>query len=241
MVVVPAGSFIMGSRQSDSVEKDPEFVEVDPTSRERPRHEVTLARPFAVSMFEVTFDDWDACSAAGACPDAPDSRGRGSMPVINVSWIDAQKYASWLTQLTGKDYRLLSEAEWEYVARAGTDTRYSWGNDIGKANANCDGCGSQSDLQQTAPVGSFRPNAFGIYDMHGNVWEWVEDTWHESYDGAPTDGSAWLQGGNPDLRIIRGGAWRNESYLVHAALRERRNIHVRFDTLGIRVARTLNP
>ena len=143
--------------------------------------------------------------------------------------------------MTGKDYRLLSEAEWEYVARAGADTRYSWGDDLGKGNANCDGCGSPWDLRQTAPAGSFKPNAFGLYDVHGNVWEWVEDTWHENYDGAPADGSAWLQGGDPNYRMIRGGAWRNESYLVRAALRERRNINVRFDTLGFRVARTLNP
>jgi formylglycine-generating enzyme required for sulfatase activity len=238
MVVVPAGAFTMGSPQSES--GGDEF-DAGLTNRERPRHAVTLAKPFAVSKFEVTFDDWDACAAAGACPDAPDSWGRGGMPVINVSWDDAQKYANWLSHLTGQEYRLLSEAEWEYVARAGADTRYSWGDDVGKANANCEGCGSQWDLQQTAPAGSFKPNAFGLYDMHGNVWEWVEDTWHETYEGAPTDGSAWIEGGDPSYRVIRGGAWRNESYLVRAALRERRNINVRFDTLGFRVARTLNP
>ena len=238
MIVVPAGTFTMGSPQSEL--SDPEF-ETDHSVRERPQHEVTLAKPFAVSKFEVTFDDWDACVAAGACPEAPDSWGRSRMPVINVSWGDAKKYVGWLSQLTGKEYRLLTEAEWEYVARAGAVTRYSWGDDLGKANAVCDGCGSPWDLQQTAPAGSFKPNAFGLYDMHGNVWEWVEDTWHENYDGAPTDGSAWLHGGDPDYRMIRGGAWRNESYLVRAALRERRNINVRFDTLGFRVARTLNP
>ena len=108
-------------------------------------------------------------------------------------------------------------------------------------NANCDGCGSQWDLKQTAPVGSLKPNAFGLYDMHGNLWEWVEDSWHENYDGAPTDGSAWLFGGEPSYRVVRGGSWRNESELVRAAARDRRNINVRFDTLGFRVARTMKP
>jgi formylglycine-generating enzyme required for sulfatase activity len=239
MIVVPAGTFTMGAPLTEAT-AEPEF-EGARSGRERPQHEVTLAKPFAVSKFEVTFDDWDACASVGACPDAPDAWGRGRMPVINVSWVDAKKYVGWLSQLTGKEYRLLSEAEWEYAARAGADTRYSWGEELGKGNANCDGCGSPWDLRQTAPAGSFKPNAFGLYEVHGNVWEWLEDTWHENYDGAPTDGSAWLQGGDPNYRIIRGGAWRNESYLVRAALRERRNMNVRFDTLGFRVTRPLNP
>jgi formylglycine-generating enzyme required for sulfatase activity len=108
-------------------------------------------------------------------------------------------------------------------------------------NANCDGCGSPWDLKQTAPVGSFKPNALGLYDMYGNVWEWVEDSWHETYDGAPMDGSAWLRGGDPSFRVVRGGSWRNDSELVRAAVRVRRNINVRFDTLGFRVARSIRP
>jgi formylglycine-generating enzyme required for sulfatase activity len=155
------------------------------------------------------------------------------MPVINVSWVDAKQYVGWLSQLTGKEYRLPTEAEWEYAARAGVNTRYSWGDDLGMGNANCDGCGSQWDLQQTAPVGSFKPNSAG------NVWEWVEDSWHENYDAAPTDGSAWLRGGDPSFRVVRGGSWRNESELVRAAVRFRRNANVRFYTLGFRVARTV--
>jgi formylglycine-generating enzyme required for sulfatase activity len=163
------------------------------------------------------------------------------MPAINVSWDDAEQYVGWLNRITGKEYRLLTEAEWEYAARAGAMTRYSWGDEPNKGNANCDGCGSQWDLQQTAPVGSFKPNAFGLYDMHGNVWEWVYDSWHDNYDGAPLDGSAWLQGGDPSYRVVRGGSWRNDPQLVRAAVRDRRNARVRFDTLGFRVARTLGP
>ena len=229
MVVLPPGKFMMGSPKNES----------DLDASERPQREVTITRPLTVSKFEVTFENWDACVAATACRKVSDSWGRGRMPVINVSWRDAKQYVGWLARLTGKDYRLLSEAEWEYGARAGSKTRYSWGDDPGKGNANCDGCGSRWDLQQTAPVGSFRPNEFGLYDMHGNVWEWVEDVWHSSYDGALNDGSAWLEGGDPSFRVIRGGSWRNETELVGASIRVKRNINVAFDTLGFRVAGSL--
>jgi len=231
MVVIPACKFIMGSPES----------EPDRQASEGPQHEVALARPFAVSKFEVTFVEWDACVAAAGCPRVADRWGRGEMPVINASWGDAKRYVAWLSQLTGKEYRLLTEAEWEYAARAGADTRYSWGDDPRAGNANCDGCGSPWDLKHTAPVGSLKANAFGLHDMHGNVWEWVEDTWHQNYDGAPADGSAWLRGGEPSYRVVRGGSWRNESEQVRAATRFRRNINVGFDTLGFRVARTMKP
>ena len=231
MIVIPSGKFVMGSPES----------EADRDASEGPQHEVTITKPFAVSKFEVMFEEWDACVAAAACPRVPDVWGRERMPAINVSWVDAKQYVGWLSQLTAKEYRFLTEAEWEYAARAGANTRYSWGDDLGRGNANCDGCGSQWDLQQTAPVGSFRPNRLGLYDMHGNVWEWVEDSWHENYNLAPTDGSAWLRGGDPSFRVVRGGSWRNESELVRAAVRFRRNANVRFDTLGFRVARTILP
>ena len=231
MIVVPAGVFTMGSPGN----------EAGRNTSEGPQHEVTIAEPLAVSRFEVTFEEWDACAAAGACPGAAAVWGRGRMPVINVSWTDAKAYVAWLVKLTGKPYRLLSEAEWEYCARAGAKTRYSWGDESGAGNANCDGCGSEWDLAQTAPAGSFKPNAFGLYDMHGNVWEWVEDRWHGNYAGAPANGPAWLQGGLSAFRVIRGGSWRNESELVRAAVRDRRNINVRFDTLGFRIARTMEP
>ena len=231
MIVIPAGTFMMGSPDG----------ELDWEATGRPRHEVVIANAFAVSKFEVTYAEWDACAAAGACPHAEDSWGRGQMPVTNVSWSDARRYLAWLSRSAGKEYRLLTEAEWEYVARAGSTSRYGWGDDPGKGNANCDGCGSRWDLKQTAPVGSFEPNAFGLYDLHGNVWEWVEDSWHASYDSAPIDGRAWVEGGDPNFRIIRGGSWRNEAELIRADVRVKRIIGVRFDTLGFRVARTLSP
>ena len=214
--------------------------EVGRTDGEGPKHEVTIAKPFAVSKYEVTFDQWDACVAAAACPRAKDAWGRRNMPVINVSWDDAQMYVAWLSRLTGKEYRLLTEAEWEYAARAGSKTRYLWGDEPGIGNANCDGCGGASILQ-TAPVGSFRPNAFGIYDMEGNVWEWVEDVWHDNYEGAPADGSAWLEGGDANYRVIRGGSWHNVTELVRTAIRFKRERKVQFDTLGLRVARSIRP
>src|SRR5262245_4152912 len=215
MIVVPAGRFIMGSPGT----------ELGRAGAEGPQHEVTITKPFAVSRFEVTFDQWDACVTAAACPRVDDSWGRGDMPAINVSWIDARQYVGWLSQATGKPYRLLTEAEWEYAARAGATTAFSRGDEAGGGNAACGECGSQWDGRQTAPVGSFKPNAFGLNDTHGNVWEWVEDTWHESYDGAPTDGSAWVRDGDPDYRVIRGGAWRNETEHLRASMRARRNVH----------------
>ena len=170
--------------------------------------QVAIAKPFAVSKFELTFAEWDACVAHGDCvPHVSDSGwGRGRQPVINVSWDDAQSYVAWLSRITGKEYRLLSEAEYEYAARAGTQTAYPWGDDIGKNNANCDGCGSQWDNKQTAPVGSFAANGFGLYDTVGNVWEWTEDCHHNNYNGAPVDGTAWT-GDDCSSRVVRGGSW----------------------------------
>jgi formylglycine-generating enzyme required for sulfatase activity len=228
MVVIPAGQFSMGSPDN----------ETDREISEGPQHEVSIARPFAISKFELTFAEWDICVAAGACRQADDIWGRGEMPVVNVSWADAKQYTSWLSRLLGKEYRLPTEAEWEYAARAGATTRYSWGHGVGAGHANCDGCDDHW-LQQTSRVGSFRPNGFGVYDMHGNVWEWVEDQWHSNYQGAPADGSAWLTGGDPAYRVVRGGSWRNDDTLIRAAIRFPRNINVRFDTLGFRVVQNL--
>jgi formylglycine-generating enzyme required for sulfatase activity len=160
--------------------------------------------------------------------------------VINVSWNDAKEYAAWLAKKTGKSYRLLSEAEWEYAARAGTATKYYWGDDIGEGNANCIGCGSQWDSKQTVPVGSFKPNALGLYDMAGNVWQWVEDCWYDNYNGAPKDGSPAIEISGC-RRVLRGGSWLNVPQLLRAARRDMYNSGIRFAIIGFRVARTLTP
>jgi len=192
-----------------------------------------------MSKFEVTFAQWDACVSAGACTQVPDAWGRGEMPVINVTWQDAKQYVAWLSQKTGQQYRLPSEAEWEYVARAGAKTSYDWGSEIGTGRASCAVCGNKWDDRQTSPVGSFTSNAFGVFDMHGNVWEWVEDIWHDDFTGAPADGSAWIEVAEADSRVVRGGAWRNEVEFLRADARAKRNVRVRFNTLGFRVVRTL--
>ena len=228
MIVVPAGSFMMGSPETEEGRSD----------EEGPQHEVTIARPFAVSKFDVTFDEWDACATQGDCdPRIKDSGfGRGQRPVINLGWDDGQTYVAWLGRVTGKPYRLLTEAEWEYAARAGTTTAYYWGDDIGDGNASCSECGSQWDGKRSAPVGSFAANQFGLYDMAGNEFQWVQDCYHVDYNGAPTDGSAWT-GKDCRLRVIRGGSSFSRPEDLRAASRfkwptDRRNG-------GFRVGRTL--
>ena len=231
MVVVPAGSFTMGGDQSD----------------EQPRHTVTIAKPFAVAKNEITFADWDACVAGGGCDGySPyDSGwGRGQQPVINVSWRDAQRYVAWLSQVTGKSYRLLSESEYEYAARAGTTTAYPWGDYIklnGQPMANCNGCGSKWDAVQSAPVGSFPPNKFGLYDMEGNVSEWTGDCVHNDYYGAPTNGAAWLAGNGGDCtrRQDRSGSGESPPDDLRSATRDANLADVRDNRAGFRVARTL--
>ena len=227
MMVVPAGSFTMGSPVS----------EPGRTSDEGPQHTVTLTRQFAVGQFELTFDEWDACVAGGGCNGYKPSDqgwGRGRRPAF--SWDDANAYVAWLSKLTGKSYRLLSEAEYEYATRAGTQTAYPWGNAIGKNNANCKRCGSQWDDRQTAPVGSFAANGFGLYDMVGNVWEWTEDCYHDSYNGAPADGSPWTSG-DCSARIVRGGSFFDIG--LRSANRAGLTTGFRGSLCGFRVGRTL--
>lgn len=184
MVRIPPGKFLMGSLETEGGR------DVD----EGPQHGVTIGYSFEIGKYAVTFDEYDAfAKATNRTLPVDKGWGRGRQPVINVSFDDAQAYAKWLSDQTGKKYRLPTEAEWEYAARAGTQTWYWWGDDIGRNNANCDGCGSQWDNRQTAPVGSFKANAFGLHDTAGNVWEWVQDCWHENYNNAPGDGSAWLE------------------------------------------------
>ena len=329
-------------------------------SWEGPVHEVTMAHPFAVGVYEVTFEEWEACVSGGGCGGyRPDDAGwgRGRRPVINVSWEDAKAYVEWLTGRTGKEYRLLSESEWEYVARSGTDTRYFWwGDEIGLHRADCEACvelfidGSGKDAQmqarwerspldvddkgwargwsdpevverdsrwrewvgcavrweeaqryvewlsrktgegyrllkesewddvaragtgtgyfwwgyeigldlanhrgvhamfeggapfagpcQTTPVGSFPANPFGLYDVHGNVWEWVEDCWNDNYRGAPSDGSAW-ESGDCGNRVLRGGSWLNDGPDLRSANRFSGSTGSRGNQVGLRVARKL--
>jgi formylglycine-generating enzyme required for sulfatase activity len=231
MVVVPAGEFMMGS----PVNEKGRLV------NEGPQHRVTIARPFAVSKFEVTFADWDACVSVGGCPHVSDSGfERGTRPVINVSWDEAQQYGAWFSKMTGRPYRLLTEAEWEYAARAGSTTAYFWGEQIGKGNANCNDCGSQWDSRQASPVGSFKPNAFGLYDMAGNVWQWVQDCNHDNYNGAPTDGSAWTIG-DCGRRVVRGGSWGNVPQYLRSASRDWYGATDRDFHIGFRLGRTLTP
>ncbi len=231
MVVVPPGSFVMGSPADESGH----------SANESPQHQVTFARPLAVSRFEVTFADWDACATYGDCRATvrENGWGREKQPVIDVTWDDAKRYVAWLSRMTGRNYRLLSETEWEYAARAGSETAYSWGNDVGQARANCNGCGSQWDAVKPAPVGSFAPNAFGLYDMHGNVWEWVEDCYHATYDGAPNDGTAWRDGGECDRPVIRGGSFNAAPRNIRSGLRGRGPTGGKANDIGFRVARTI--
>jgi formylglycine-generating enzyme required for sulfatase activity len=232
MIVLPAGSFWMGARPSEN------------QPLEHPQHEVTIAKPFAVSKYELTFDEWDTCATYGDCANdiSDGSYGRGQQPVINVTWNQAQTYIKWLSKITGNSYRLLSEAEYEYAARAGTQTTYPWGNDIqldGKAMANCFRCGSKWDNKGTAPVGSFDANAFGLYDVVGNVAAWTQDCVHNNYNGAPSDGSAWLTGGNCDGRILRGSSWHATADELRPAFRDGSAVTQRSVDVGFRIAQTI--
>ncbi len=272
LVVVPSGTFLMGNEKS---------------WEESPAHMVTIPQPLAVGRYEVTFAEWSACVAEGGCQGhrpKDGGFGRGNRPVINVSWSDGQNYVHWLSQKTGKPYRLLSEAEWEYAARSGTQTPYFWGNsekrEVVCTYANVLPCskvvpgqravvvkrktesaaGTDRQTKKTEsqvqgigttprkgpkPVGSFRPNAFGLFDMIGNVEEWTADCWNRNYDGAPTDGRAWQQG-DCQMHVIRGGSWKDDSKGVlkdfTSTTREQvwDNISWRENYIGFRVVRSLS-
>lgn len=233
MVVVPAGSFTMGSSPAGK----------DSSNVEGPQHTVTFAKPIAVSKYELTFADWNACVAGGGC-DGYKPAGVNQIPVDKVNWYDAQSYVGWLSQVTGKAYRLLSEAEYEYATRAGTTTEYPWGDDLkpdGPSMANCNMCGSKWD-NLIAPVGSFPPNKFGLSDMVNNVPEWTEDCFHPNYQGAPTNGSAWLadNGGDCARREVRGAIGSNYPMFLRSASRMTEAASERFNAIGMRVARTFD-
>lgn len=233
MVVVPAGSYYMGLPA----------IAKKPLRPENPKHWAHIPEPFAVGRFEVTFAEWDACLAGGGCNGyRPFDRGwgRGSRPVIEVSWNDAQAYVAWLKRKTGKTYRLLSETEWEYVARAGTRTRYWWGKKVGIGHALCQGCDSPWDRdQRTVPAGSFPANRFGLHDVAGNVSEWVADCWNYGYADAPWNGDAWLSG-DCRKRVQRGGSVFDKPESLRSAARSWRPASNRFVGSGFRVARSLN-
>jgi len=234
-VLIRGGSFDMGCVSGRGCEDD-----------EQPVHRVSVG-DFEMGAHEVTFAQWDACVSDGGCSHRPDDAGwgRGQRPVINVGWQDAQQYVRWLSRKTGKNYRLPTEAEWEYAARAGTRTPFSFNGAISPDRANYDGSASFEgsptgvDRRKTMPVGSFAANAWGLYDMHGNVWEVLDDCWHESYAGAPTDGSAWSSGGDCGKRVVRSGAWNDNPDKLRSANRYGDGDNVRDSLTGFRVALSL--
>jgi formylglycine-generating enzyme required for sulfatase activity len=223
LVLIPAGSMMMGS--------------TDGFAFETPVHEVNIAKAFYIGRREITFDEWDACHSEGGCQYRPGDRGqgRGMRPASDLDWNDAKAYVAWMSRKTGKTYRLPTEAEWEYAARAGTKTTYYWGNALEKDRANCAGCNSQP-LNQTVPTGTFPPNPFGLLDMAGNAAEWVEDCWEDNYKAAPKDGSAFTK---PDCRerVLRGGSFNNDQRFVRTAARFKYDFDVRYYTNGFRVVR----
>ena len=225
LVIVPSGEFDMGSTAK-------------PT--EQPVHHLSIRKNFAIGRRDVTFAEWDRCVAQSGCRFSPPDQGwgRGDRPVTNVSWDDAQEFVAWLAKTTAKSYRLPSEGEWEYVARGGSTTPYWWGKDVGTGHAQCAECGG-SENGRTEPVGSFRPNAFGLYDTAGNAAEWVQDCWNPTYHGAPNDGSAWTNG-DCSLRVLRGGSFADKAVAVRSSARFRYDEDVRYYANGFRVARDLD-
>ncbi len=239
MVVIPPGRFMMGSPES----------ELERGKEEGPQHEVIISDPFAVGRFAVTFAEWDYFVAQSGRSHKADDEGwgRDHRPVINVNWNDARAYANWLSEKAGHEYRLLTEAEWEYVARAGTHTPFWWGEDISTEQANYAGYYTYGNgakgqyLAKPVPVDSYEPNAWGLYNVHGNVWEWCEDAWHDSYKNAPSDGQAWLEdhGGDVGRRVLRGGSWGSYPLYLRSATRYWDNSDVHDNVVGFRLSRTL--
>ena len=217
MVFIPGGAFSMGSGDDPS---------------EKPIHQVAI-KSFAISKFPITVREWNACVAAKSCTYPP--TGKDDAPVTNLSWTDTQQFVDWLSKVTQKPYRLPTEAEWEYAARGGTRSKYWWGDQLQASMANCKGCNESYEASQPLTVGSFKPNPFGLYDMGGNVHQWVADCWHENYQGAPSDGSAWVES-DCLSRVIRSGSWKNDPSYVRPSNRDHYDATVRYPTHGLRVA-----
>ena len=226
MVQVPAGSFQMGTNRGDATEQ--------------PIRSVTIARPFALGRFEVTVAEWMACVSAGGCSYEPKATANPERAAVrNLSWDDAQEYITWLSQKTGRSYRLPSEAEWEYAARAGTSSRFWWGDRPESDKVSCKDCGGPWSRKAPTPVGSRPANPFGLHDMNGGVAEWTADCWLKSYEGAPKDGRA-RQQDRCSQRVLRGGSWRNEAAYLRSASRFFYDASVRYLVNGFRVAADLN-
>jgi len=225
MVALYPAPFTMGSNSSDP--------------SERPAHKVALRTPFAIGKVEVTVGQWAQCVKASVCPSVPSAANAAeNLPIRDVSWDEAQLYLKWLSTVSRRPYRLPTEAEWEYAARGGTTSRYWWGEQMKGGNASCKGCGEPWKAEAPPPVGSFVANPFGLLDMNGSVWEWVQDCWHSSYKGAPADGSAWADG-NCQSRVIRGGSWREDGSYMLTTTRFKYDASVRQSQNGFRVARSL--
>jgi formylglycine-generating enzyme required for sulfatase activity len=245
MVKVPSSQFTMGSPSTEQGHQ----------GNEEPQRLVRIAKPFAIGQFEITFDDWGACVKEGSCHEKlkDEGWGRGTRPAIHVSWEDITKdFLPWLSKKSGHVYRLPSEAEWEYAARAQGRTSFSFGSDgdeicafgngadqtAKKQNGAGSAAACRDGFAYTAPVGSFRPNQFGLFDMHGNVWEWVEDCWNESYETAPGNSAAWTAG-DCSSRVVRGGSWNSDVSKLRSAARGWNDPLGRNRSIGFRVARDL--
>lgn len=217
LVALPGGNFAMGSNDDIS---------------EKPVHQVAI-KPFSIGKHPVTVREWNACAEARACGFT--ATGKEDAPVTDINWNDAKQFATWLAQMTGKKYRLPSEAEWEYAARGGTQTKYWWGDQFQPDMVNCKNCIAAA-VEQPMNIGSLKANPFGLHDMGGGVDQWVEDCWHKNYQGAPSDGSAWISDGDCSARVIRSGSWRNDARSARSASRDRYDAVVRYPTHGFRIA-----
>jgi formylglycine-generating enzyme required for sulfatase activity len=217
MNMLRGGTFTMGSNEDTS---------------EKPVHQVAI-KPFAISRYPISVREWNECAAAKAC--AFVATGNDDAPVANVSWSDVKQFVAWLAGATRKAYRLPTEAEWEYAARGGTQTRYWWGDELQAGMANCKNCMNVATAEQPIKIGSFNPNPFGLYDMGGTVDQWVEDCWHKNYQGAPSDGSAWVET-DCSSHVIRSGSWKNDARYVRPANRDSYDTNVRYPTHGFRIA-----
>jgi len=228
MVVVPAGSFEMGEASDIGLEN------------EKPIHNVVIPEPLAVGVTEVTYAQWDLCVSEGGCSHVPadDNWGRGNRAVAYVNWADVSEYLDWISRKTGSTYRLPTEAEWEYFARAGTTTLYPWGDESVSGKAVCLSCEVGSVM--TIEAGKLEPNGFGLYDTVGSQKEWVQDCWNAGYNDAPADGTAWVTG-DCSRRVVRGGAWYDSARFIRSASRAGAVAQERLDIIGFRLVRDLEP